>query len=225
MARLTRILEEGMSGKDVHASKRIVFKYIEDPFSWQKLSSSLPLVRNKFGGFFTTSVNKARKKAKLPPNGTMNNILLEKMRKAGAVDAYSNKLLQDYADEQETNLVEPYQGWAYLNKKLWEAFSIGRNMGFKDGPGTASGTYNPASRNPSGSKSDHAYLPSYAFDLDIVEHTGWDNLKARSYFYKLIARPEISYVILGDKIWSRENGFNNYPYGGHENHIHISMTH
>jgi hypothetical protein len=226
MGKLIRNLREGSSpGKDIYASKRIVFKYLGDEYSWKKLTSNLPFIRNKFISSFTKSVNKARIKSSLPQNGIMNNTLLEKMRAAGAVDSYSDKLLQDYAKEQLTKIVEPYQGFSSLHKSLWEVYSIGRNMGLKDGPGLASGTYNPGSRLPSGKKSDHAHLPSYAFDLDIVQYTGWNNLNARAYFNKIINRPEINYAILGNKIWSKSNGLNSYNYGGHENHIHISAVH
>jgi hypothetical protein len=122
-------------------------------------------------------------------------------------------------------LIEPYQGWSSLHSSLHEAYSLGRHMGLRDGPGLASGTYNPNSRLPSGSPSDHALYPSRAFDLDIGPDTGWQNDPARAYFYALMGRPEINYLILGDRIWSRaraSEGVRLYTGGGHANHIHVS---
>jgi peptidoglycan hydrolase-like protein with peptidoglycan-binding domain len=122
-------------------------------------------------------------------------------------------------------LIEPYQGWSSLHSSLHEAYSLGRHMGLKDGPGLASGTYNPNSRLPSGAKSDHALYPARAFDLDIAPDTGWQNDPARAFFYLMVGRPEVNYVILGDRIWSRERaseGVRLYSGGGHANHVHVS---
>lgn len=127
-------------------------------------------------------------------------------------------------------LVEPHQGFDSLHQRLWQAYSLGRKKyGFKDGPGYASGTYNPNSRLPSGALSDHALYPSRAFDLDIVEHTGWNNLKAREYFLELWEYRKvynINYIILGNKIVSvarASEGIRTYsPAWIHANHIHVS---
>lgn len=124
-----------------------------------------------------------------------------------------------------SELIEPYQGWASLHPSLHEAYSLGRHMGLGDGPGLASGTYNPSSTLPSGSPSDHSVYPARAFDLDIGPDTGWQNEPARAYFYALLGRPEISYQILGDRIFSRaraSEGVRLYTSGGHANHIHVS---
>lgn len=117
-------------------------------------------------------------------------------------------------------LIEPKQGFDSLVKFLWDEYSLGRSMGLTD-----LGTYNPASTLPGGGKSDHAYYPSYAFDLGFTPQTGWDNLTARSFFNKMVARQGIHYVILGDKIWSTERGLHAYTDGGHEGHVHTSGIH
>lgn len=114
-------------------------------------------------------------------------------------------------------LIAPKQGFASLDKSLWEPFSRGRKLGFSD-----LGTYNPASRLPSGRPSDHAVYPALAYDLGISPATGYSNPKARAYFNDLMGEPEIEYVILGDKIWSRAKGFHSYTAGGHAGHIHVS---
>jgi hypothetical protein len=129
----------------------------------------------------------------------------------------------------EPKLVEPYQGFESLHHELWDAYSLGRTeYALGDGPGLASGTYNPASTLPSGAKSDHAFFPAWAFDLDIGPDTGFANVKARGFFEELVRRQAelgIEYVILGDKIWSRAKGLHAYTGGGHENHVHVSGSH
>ncbi len=116
-----------------------------------------------------------------------------------------------------TPLVEPVQGFNSLHKSLWEGYSLGRRMGLSD-----LGTYNPNSNLPSGSPSDHAVFPAYAFDLGIEPDTGFSNAVGRSLFEALVGRPEVEYVILGDRIWSRSRGLHGYSGGGHSNHLHAS---
>ena len=71
-------------------------------------------------------------------------------------DALAIDLLNQYADEHPKpppppKYVEPAQGFASLDRALWDEFTIGRNLGLAD-----LGTYNHASRLPSGLPSDHA---------------------------------------------------------------------
>ena len=87
------------------------------------------------------------------------------------------------------------------------------------------GTYNPKSTLPSGAKSDHAYYPSYAFDLGFSPQIGMRNGMAAAFFNSMISRPEVSYVICGDKIWSQTGGLHSYTYGNHDNHVHVSTRH
>lgn len=115
-------------------------------------------------------------------------------------------------------LIEPNQGWASLDKSLWQAYSAGRRAGLSD-----LGTYNPDSRLPSGAPSDHAVYPAKAFDLGIDPDTGWENLKARAYCIQTVKRPEIAYAILGNRIWTDwRKVWGAYYSGGHLNHAHIS---
>lgn len=116
--------------------------------------------------------------------------------------------------------IEPVQGFKSLHESLWEAYSLGRRMGLSD-----LGTYNPASTLPSGGPSDHSVYPARAFDLGIDPDTGWANEIGRAFFMAMVDRPEISYVILGDRIWSAaraSEGIRPYGYGGHEGHVHTS---
>ncbi len=115
-------------------------------------------------------------------------------------------------------LVEPVQGWAYLHSSLWDIYSVGRRMDLFD-----LGTYNPASRLPSGAPSDHAVFPPYAFDLGFDPDTGYEHDIARAFFGICMRRPEVEYVILGNRIGTRRTGLiNYYGYGGHSNHVHVS---
>ena len=114
-------------------------------------------------------------------------------------------------------LIEPNQGFASLTPSLREDFSLGRHMGLTD-----LGTYNPSSRLPSGAPSDHAVWPAFAFDLGFSPQTGYANPLARTFFDAMIGRPEVEYVILGEKIWSRSQGLHSYTSGGHEGHVHTS---
>ena len=83
------------------------------------------------------------------------------------------------------------------------------------------GTHNPSSRLPGGGVSDHAKWPPEAFDIGGFSG-GYRNKKARQMFEWLIRQPGVKYVILGDKIWSRDRGLHAYTAGGHDTHIHVS---
>jgi hypothetical protein len=118
-------------------------------------------------------------------------------------------------------LVEPEQGWGSLHVSLHSVYSLGRNMGLHPDLGT----YAPGSNLPSGAPSDHAVWPAYAFDLGFEPDVGWDHDVARSFFYAVMGKREVEYVILGDRIWSRpraSEGIRRYTAGGHQNHIHVS---
>jgi len=120
-------------------------------------------------------------------------------------------------------LIEPYQGFGSLDSSLWEIYTLGREMGLNDGPGYASGTYNPGSTLPSGAPSDHAVgPPAFAFDLDIGPDTGFQNVPARNFFWAATHDPRVEYVILGYQIWSQSQGLHSYGSGDHMNHVHVS---
>lgn len=115
-------------------------------------------------------------------------------------------------------LVEPDQGWVSLHSSLHRVFSEGRLRGMGD-----LGTWNPASKLPSGRPSDHAVYPAFAFDLSIEPDTGWSNLTARAYCLWAVKQPEVEYVILGNRIWTDwRKVWGAYYSGGHTNHVHVS---
>lgn len=116
--------------------------------------------------------------------------------------------------------IVPIQGWSSLHSSLHQDFSLGRNMGLSD-----LGTYNENSNLPSGGPSDHAVWPSFAFDLGVEPDSGWNNDVGRSFFLTMMGKPEVEYVILGNRIWSRpraSEGIRSYYGGGHDNHVHVS---
>ena len=173
-------------------------------------------VRRTFGVGKRTLAKKAAREAGLPQYGVIGPALYAAMWDAGAYDVTARDQLDQYRESLKPKLVEPLQGFESLHESLWEAYSIGRRMGLTD-----LGTFNPDSRLPSGARSDHAVFPAYAFDLGIDPDTGWNYLKARAYVQRVAGRPEIEYVILGSKIWTRR-GWGSYYAGGHYNHAHVS---
>jgi hypothetical protein len=209
----TRTLKRGNRGKDVEAAKRGVYRFLGTG-ELTSLSKQPEFVRQFYGPFFVQHVKKAQKKLGLPQTGVFGPATQKKIMPY--LDDYAKSLLRPKA-APKPKLVAPNQGYGSLTSRLWEAYSLGRNMGMSD-----LGTYNPASRLPSGRRSDHAYLPAKAFDLGISPDTGYQNPVARKFFHEMIGRPEVEYVILGNKIWSRAGGLRNYSHGGHENHVHVS---
>jgi len=115
-------------------------------------------------------------------------------------------------------LIEPRQGWDSLHSSLHDIYSVGRRMGLFD-----LGTWNPDSTLPSGNASDHSVYPAYAFDLGFDPDLGWEHDIARAYFYIAMKRPQVEYVILGNRIGDRRTQMvNYYGYGAHNNHVHVS---
>lgn len=104
-----------------------------------------------------------------------------------------------------------------LHPSLWAAYDDAITT-----PGLFTlGTYNPASRLPSGRISDHAVYPAYAFDIGFDPDTGWNHPVARAFAERTAKRPEVEYVILGDRIHV-EGSWKAYTAGGHLNHVHVS---
>lgn len=106
-----------------------------------------------------------------------------------------------------------------LEHGLWDEWAQAAQEGFSN-----LGTYNSTSKLPSGRPSDHARYPSRAFDAGFSPETGYNNPQARRFFNEMIGRPGVHYVILGNKIWSTDQGLHPYKYGGHEGHVHVSGT-
>ncbi len=215
---LTRTLKltlpKMMVGKDVEAHKRGVARALGSG-RLTTLVSKTPLVRRTFGPFFVTDVKRFQELEGISQSGVIgprtHDLIYDHM------DDLAVRLLKEYAASMRPKLIEPNQGFNSLHSSLWEAYTIGRRMGLSD-----LGTYNPDSNLPSGAPSDHAVYPAMAFDLGVEPDTGWGNTTGRTFAEKMAGRPEIEYVILGDRIWSRDRGWRRYSYGNHANHCHVS---
>lgn len=213
----TRALKLGSKGKDVLAVKRALAR--EGSYKWPRVRRLTRVA----GPGFISALRRFQEARGVTVTGRYceaTHYALRHARKAAhtnewAYDALAVSLMKEASEKKP--MIEPRQGWKSLMSSLHEAFSEGRSMGLTD-----LGTYNPASKLPSGSPSDHSVYPACAFDLGCVPATGWDNLTARAFFKKMVGRPEVNYVILGDKIWSVERGLHDYAAGGHMNHVHVS---
>jgi hypothetical protein len=206
-------------GKDVEAWMRGIHKYLR---SLDTFFDKPTIVRRTFGPGKKKVVAEFQRRAGIEVSGIIGPKTQAAIKPY--LDQYARELLKE---EPPLKLIPPFQGFASLHKSLLPLFSLGRHMGLGDGPGMSSGTYNPNSRLPSGARSDHAYYPSWAFDLDTDPGgpAGWDNPAARKFFNEAIGRPEVEYVILGPWIWYRGRGIHTYTGGGHFNHVHVSGRH
>lgn len=220
MTGLTRTLRLGSVGADVEAWARGAHRYLHDG-QLVAFSEQRPIVKRTFGVGKLLLAKKCAGKAGLPQYGVVGPELDKKMRKAGAYDLVSDALFQQYADSLEPPkpppLIEPNQGFSSLHHSLWQLYSDGRRLGLTD-----LGTHNRDSRLPSGSPSDHAVWPAMAFDLGISPDTGYEHPVGRKFFDMCVGKPEVEYVILGNRIWSRAQGLHAYTAGNHANHLHIS---
>lgn len=212
---LPRTVKMGSVGVDVeaHAAAMHRFTHSGQLAAFRRQPTR---VRQTFGVGKRTLAKKSAVEAGLPQFGVVGPALYAAMWEAEAYDVTARRQLAEYRESQKPKLVEPDQGFESLHESLHEAYSIGRRMGLTD-----LGTFNPASRLPSGARSDHAVFPAMAYDLGIDPDTGWNNIKARTYVQRIAGRPEIEYVILGSKIWT-SRGWGAYYAGGHYNHVHVS---
>lgn len=231
---LTRTLALGSYGKDVDAIKRTVYRGLDKRDGGNRLKTHMSrkpletpqsaLIRRRtYGAFFRSDVNKLKTLMKLTANGKVEPTFFAKMKSLGYADSFAIDLLEQYAIDHKPappviKYVEPRQGFSSLDRRLWDEYTIGRNMGLWD-----LGTYNKASTLPSGAPSDHSVDPAVAFDLGFSPQTGYDNAKARKFFHLMAGAEGIHYVILGNKIWSVEKGLHSYSDSySHAGHIHVS---
>lgn len=212
MGSLLRTLRLGMRGKDVRAVRRACLRFVGEPAS--KLTTA---GQETFGLGMRALVKRAQDQAVIDKSGVVGPYLFAALVRADAFDAYGKQLLDDYAASVKPKLVEPLQGFGSLHESLWPLYSVGRSLGLSD-----LGTYNPASRLPSGAPSDHSVYPAYAFDLGVDPDTGYQHPQGRKLFDLARADAAVEYVILGAKIWSRTGDLRTYRSGGHANHVHVS---
>ncbi len=173
--------------------------------------ASKPAVwRRSFGPVKKRQVAAAQRKLAAEANGMIGPATQSAL--TPYLDAYARGLLKPAPPD--VKLTAPTQGFGSLSRKLWWVFSLGRGMGLSD-----LGTFNPQSRLPSGAPSDHAVFPARAFDLGFSRLT---RAAADRFFDELTGHPDVEYVIMEQKIWSRSRGLRVYTSGGHETHIHVS---
>ena len=218
MSELTRTLKLGCVGLDVEAWARGAHRYLQDG-QLAAFSEQRPIVKRTFGLGKRELAKKCARKAGLAQYGVVGPALDKKMRAAGAYDLVSDALFAQYAASitPKPPLIEPNQGFGSLHHSLWNLYSEARRLGLTD-----LGTHNRDSRLPSGSPSDHAVWPAMAFDIGFTPYTGYDHPVARKFFDLCCGRPEVEYVILGNRIWSRAQGLHAYTAGNHANHVHCS---
>ena len=200
-----------LPGKDIEAWMRAVHRVL-GVGSLTTFASKPTVWRRSFGPLKKRQVAAAQRKLAMEVSGMIGPGAQSAL--TPYLDAYARGLLLEPA---KPKLVAPTQGFGSLDRRLWDAYSFGRGLGLSD-----LGTYNPASTLPGGGRSDHAYLPARAFDLGVEPDTGYRNPAGRKFFDEMIGRPEVEYVILGDRIWSRSRGLRPYTAGNHANHAHVS---
>jgi len=200
-----------LPGKDIEAWMRDVHRVL-GVGSLTTFAQRPTVFRRSFGPVKKRQVAAAQRKLAMEVSGVIGPGTQSVL--TPYLDGYARGLLKA---APPVKLVAPTQGFGSLDRRLWDAYSFGRNLGLSD-----LGTYNPASTLPGGGRSDHAYLPARAFDLGVEPDTGYYNRPGREFFDEMIGRPEVEYVILGDRIWSRSRGLRPYTSGGHANHAHVS---
>lgn len=218
LTRTLKVTAPPMAGLDVEAWARGAHRYLHTG-QLKAYMAQRPVVRRTFGLGKRDLAKRCARQAGLPQHGVVGPHLYEAMNEAGAFDALSRDLFDRYAARHPA-VIEPLQGLASLHPSLWGIYSVGRAMGLHD-----LGTYNPASRLPGGGLSDHAVYPACAFDLGVDPDTGYQHPVGREFFDLCMRRVEVAYVILGDRIYSKERaseGVRVYSAGGHMNHVHVS---
>lgn len=205
---LIRTIRPGDYGKDVEAVTRAFHRLLKTG-RLDEFRAKPTWYRRTFNESKVLLSRRAAMALELPPYGIVGPHLDDALLASGSYDAFALMLAKEYEDAHMPKLIEPRQGFQSLHRSLWSAYSIGISRGFTD-----LGTY-------ADKPGDHGVWPSFAFDLGIEPDTGWQNLKARKYVLEISRRPEVEYVILGDRIYFGTN-WRGYSLGGHYNHIHVS---
>lgn len=219
LPRTVKLAVPPMRGSDVDGHGRAMHRYLVDG-QLAAYEKQPDWVRRTFGVGKRALAKKCAAHAGLPQHGVLGPKLYAALRDAGAYDEVAAQRVQAYADSLAPKLVEPNQGWGSLHESLWEAYSIGRDRNFTD-----LGTYVDK-------PGDHGVgPPCYAFDLgrpDRFLSKGWDYLLARRlalYYVANFERLSVEYVILGQRIWSRDKPYWHPLTTGdtsHAYHLHIS---
>lgn len=222
--RYTRRLREGDEGVDVEGVGRALARagYLSGLAAFM---AKAPGFRRSYNASKAKAVRLLQHDNDLPATGVYNLVTHKALRrtrakanaKEWAFDLKAKALMDAYVKEPAPpKLVEPNQGWDSLHKSLWRAYAVARAEPWA----TDLGTYNPASRLPSGAPSDHAVLPAMAFDIGGFTG-GSSNAKAVALFHKLRVLPDVEYVLLG-RLYGTNTGVRPFYGGGHDTHIHVS---
>jgi hypothetical protein len=226
-ARFTRVLRRGDTGTDVQAISRAYIRANLWPQMTLTKFGKLPVkTRLTFDANRAGAQRRLEKQLGAKRDGIYARSSHEELVARGVFDSTSIRLLKTWKPP-EPPLIEPKQGFDSLHPSLHRVYTMGRMRSFTD-----LGTYNPKATLPGSTNlSDHASSkdcakvpspPAKAIDFGIEPDTGWENREAREFVLAIWERPEIEYVILGDKIAIRGEGIRPYTAGGHLNHIHIS---
>ncbi len=213
-----RIIQEGMDGPDAEAVGRALIRakcykmpirvYNRMPKKWKQRMGP-----RKMDALMKFKRQKALKNKTKRTYDSVAHYRLLRYFDGKAHDLY--RQCKTPAPPPIIKLIEPNQGWNSLVKYFWDEYSLARTKHKM----SDLGTYNPASRLPSGRPSDHARYPARAMDLGF---SPYPNKLAYEFFKDMIGEPEVEYVIYGNQIWSRSSGLHHYGYGGHYNHVHVS---
>ena len=109
LPRPVRLRVPYMTGIDVTAHKRAVYRYLEATYAWKKFSRSNWLVRRTYGPSFNVLVDNARRKAGLREGGGIDSVMYGKLRRVNAYDAYGDVLLARYAEAHP--ILTPRDKW------------------------------------------------------------------------------------------------------------------
>jgi len=216
MTNLPRVLRLGHVGTDVEGAKRTVARYLGGHRLLDLMSQPVG-VRRTFGPFFRRDVDRVRGRMGLAKTGRVDQQMWHLLEQAHAPDSLALFEIGVWRTKHLPPTPPGRKEYPKLHHSLWDLYDISVAWGFTD-----AGTYNPHSLLPSGQPSDHAVWPAYAFDAGFTPPTGMSHTKARQFFDLCVGHPCVEYVILGNKIWSREKGLHNYSAGGHAGHIHVS---
>lgn len=213
--RFTRIISLGDQGSDCEGVSRALIREGSAGVTLEAFNKQTQTRRRTWNLQKVDWLKKFEKKTGHKADGIYGKWVHEDLEPH--FDALGAKYMQTWKPPPPP-LIEPVQGFDSLSSTLHDIYSVGRRMDLFD-----LGTWNPSSTLPSGNPSDHSVHPAFAFDLGFDPDIGFQHDIARAYFYIALKRPQVEYVILGNRIGDRRTQMvNYYGYGAHENHVHVS---
>lgn len=128
--KLTRVLKTGCVGRDVEGVARAMLRYLGDDAGWRAYTVALPIVRRTWGRGKATLARRCQAKAGIAISGVFGTTSEAKLRQAGAFDAYSDLLLDQYAES-----VQPPVDPALVKARVMLASARGYNGRYVFGGG------------------------------------------------------------------------------------------